>query len=142
VLDSTAAKTTAAENDGTKFATEWQVYNSGIKSIAWDTANDTAVITMTNGDELKLSDIDRLTQAQTISGLKTFTTEPVLPSKSTAATASPTKPATEQQVFDATMDDFDWETESNHTLCIKLANGNHDDVTDVARLNIENTFAD
>lgn len=37
--------------------------------------------------------------AETITGVKTFTVEPVLPSKSSAATNSGTKPATEAQVY-------------------------------------------
>ena len=36
---------------------------------------------------------------QTISGLKTFTTEPALPNKTSAATNNGTKPATEAQVY-------------------------------------------
>ena len=41
------------------------------------------------------------TDAETIAGVKTFSSEPVLPSKSTAAGDNPTKPATEAQVYAA-----------------------------------------
>ncbi|MDR2152763.1 MAG: hypothetical protein LBO72_08080 [Helicobacteraceae bacterium] len=42
-----------------------------------------------------------LTDNQTIGGVKTFSDEPVLPSKSSAAGDNPTKPATEAQVYAA-----------------------------------------
>ena len=45
-----------------------------------------------------MSDYVTLATAQTISWTKTFSAEPVLPSKTTAATNSWTKPATEAQV--------------------------------------------
>ena len=48
--------------------------------------------------EVDLSDYVTLATAQTISWTKTFSAEPVLPSKTTAATNSWTKPATEAQV--------------------------------------------
>ena len=46
-----------------------------------------------------LSNLVTLTTAQTISGAKTFSTEPVLPSKTSDATNDGTKPATEAQVY-------------------------------------------
>ena len=46
-----------------------------------------------------LSNLVTLTTAQTISGIKTFSAEPVLPSKTTDATNDGTKPATEAQVY-------------------------------------------
>ena len=48
---------------------------------------------------IDLSNLVTLTTAQTISGVKTFTVEPVLPSKTTDATNDGTKPATEAQVY-------------------------------------------
>ena len=42
----------------------------------------------------------KLTGNQSIGGTKTFTAEPVLPSKSTSAGNNATKPATEAQVYD------------------------------------------
>lgn len=41
---------------------------------------------------------------QTISAKKTFTTEPALPNKTSAATNDGTKPATEKQVYDVAQD--------------------------------------
>ena len=46
-----------------------------------------------------LSNLVTLTTAQSISGVKTFTAEPVLPSKTSNATNDGTKPATEAQVY-------------------------------------------
>ena len=46
-----------------------------------------------------LSNLVDLTSAQTISGTKTFSAEPVLPSKTSDATNDWTKPATEAQVY-------------------------------------------
>lgn len=46
-----------------------------------------------------LSNLVTLTTAQTISGVKTFSAEPVLPSKTSDATNDGTKPATEAQVY-------------------------------------------
>ena len=48
---------------------------------------------------IDLSNLVTLTTAQTISGIKTFSAEPVLPSKTTDATNDGTKPATEAQVY-------------------------------------------
>lgn len=48
---------------------------------------------------IDLSNLVTLTTAQTISGVKTFSAEPVLPSKTTDATNDGTKPATEAQVY-------------------------------------------
>ena len=45
------------------------------------------------------SDYVDLTSNQSVGGVKTFTSEPVLPSKTTAATNTGTKPATEAQVY-------------------------------------------
>ena len=75
------SKTAAATNTGTAIATEAQVY-----TVANDlsTLNTNAVKTSWN---------------QSIGGTKTFTAEPVLPSKSTAAGDNATKPATEAQVY-------------------------------------------
>lgn len=48
---------------------------------------------------IDLSNLVDKTTAQTIGGVKTFTSEPVLPSKTTDATNNGTKPATEAQVY-------------------------------------------
>lgn len=55
-----------------------------------------------NGDEIYIPSSDEYvdkTSAQTVGGKKTFTTEPAIPSKTTAATSDGTKPATEAQVY-------------------------------------------
>ena len=70
------SKSTAATNNPTSPATEAQVY---VK------ADDDKVVHKAG--------------AETITGVKTFTVEPVLPSKTTAATNDGTKPATEAQVY-------------------------------------------
>lgn len=59
-------------------------------SSTWVKIGDTSV---------DLTNYVTLNSAQTISGTKTFSAEPVLPTKSTAATNSWTKPATEAQVY-------------------------------------------
>lgn len=76
------AKTSDATNNGVKFATEAQVYKK---------ADDNKVV--------------HLAGTETITGSKTFSAEPVLPSKSTAAGNNPTKPATEAQVYLKSDDD-------------------------------------
>ena len=75
------SKTAAATNTGTAIATEAQVYTV---ASSLSTLNTNAVKTSWN---------------QSIGGTKTFTAEPVLPSKSTAAGNNATKPATEAQVY-------------------------------------------
>ena len=73
------SKTTSATNDWTKIATEKQVY-------------DVAQSIPDNTDYVDLS------TAQSVWWVKTFTSEPVLPSKDTAVGTSKTAPATEYQV--------------------------------------------
>jgi hypothetical protein len=56
------------------FASEWQVYNSGVKAFAFDqTQLDKLIITMTNDDELYVEGVDRIDQDQTITGQKEIT---------------------------------------------------------------------
>lgn len=80
------SKTAAATNTGTAIATEAQVYTVASSLSTLDT---NAVKTSWN---------------QSIGGTKTFTAEPVLPSKSTAAGNNATKPATEAQVYNVAQD--------------------------------------
>jgi hypothetical protein len=92
------SKETLAEADGTKFASEWQVYNAGVKAAGWNTTNlEQLDIEMYNGTIFTIRPIDRLDIAQTISGVKTFSAEPVLDS----TIAKPNK-ATDRSTFFAT----------------------------------------
>lgn len=75
------SKTTDATNNGTKPATEAQVY-----SVAEDLSTLDGAVVKTSGN-------------QNVGWVKTFTSEPVLPSKTTDATNDGTKPATEAQVY-------------------------------------------
>ena len=63
----------------------------------WDTTNQDWVVVWTTA--VNLSNYVTLNTAQTISWEKTFSTEPVLPNKTTDATNNGTKPATEAQVY-------------------------------------------
>ena len=63
-------------------------------NFAWDGEDWDAL-----GWTVDLSNYVDKSSAQTISGTKTFSAEPVLPSKTSAATNSGTKPATEAQVY-------------------------------------------
>lgn len=62
----------------------------------------------TSDSQLELKGVDQafvtVNTAQNISGKKTFTTEPALPNKTSAATNNGTKPATEKQVYDVAQD--------------------------------------
>lgn len=74
----------------------------GYDEYVWDAANNTWIrvwwitIDLTNY-------VDKSTN-QTIGGQKTFTLEPILPSKSSAPTNNPTSPATEAQLFNLAQD--------------------------------------
>lgn len=83
----------------------WDMYNvvaahtTSPKFPAWTNViwSGTAWDPMT--ESVDLSNLVDLTSAQTISGTKTFSAEPVLPSKTSDATNNWTKPATEAQVY-------------------------------------------
>lgn len=79
-------KTSTATNDGTKPATEKQVYDVAQEL---DTLNQNVV---------------KLTGDQTVNGTKTFGTSPVVPNKTAAATNDWTAIATEKQVYDVAQD--------------------------------------
>lgn len=68
----------------------------------WDTTNQTWVIVWTTA--INLSNYVTLNTNQTITWTKTFTSEPVLPNKTTDATNNGTKPATEAQVYKVAQD--------------------------------------
>lgn len=85
---------------------KWDMYNvvqahtTTPKFDAWTNVvwNGTAWDPM--AEMVDLSNLVDKTSAQTISWVKTFTAEPVLPSKTSSATNDGTKPATEKQVYD------------------------------------------
>ena len=84
----------------------WQDWQ-GSWDVIWpnsSTNEDIVLFDWTDGKHIKggtkkLSDLVQTSWNQTIWGTKTYTTEPVLPSKTTDATNDGTKPATEAQVY-------------------------------------------
>jgi phage-related tail fiber protein len=115
------SKNTAAGNNATKPATEAQVYKvtTDTVTIADPTASATTLLSGTftalitrliaNVKSLFTSDAQnvKLTGNQTVAGIKTFSSEPVIPSKNTAADNNATKPATEAQVYKVTTDEIE-----------------------------------
>lgn len=85
---------------------DWQD-GQGSGDVIWpngSTNEDIVLFDWTDGKHIKggtkkLSDLVQTSWNQTIWGTKTFSTEPVLPSKTTDATNDGTKPATEAQVY-------------------------------------------
>ena len=85
---------------------DWQDWQ-GSWDVIWpnsSTNEDIVLFDWTDGKHIKggtkkLSDLVQTSWNQTIWGTKTYTTEPVLPSKTTDATNDGTKPATEAQVY-------------------------------------------
>ncbi len=77
------------------------VPNSSDPSIydeyVWDTTNQTWIIVWTTA--VNLADYVTINTNQTITWTKTFSSEPILPNKTTDATNNGTKPATEAQVY-------------------------------------------
>lgn len=85
---------------------DWQDWQ-GSWDVIWpnsSTNEDIVLFDWTDGKHIKggtkkLSDLVQTSWNQTIWGTKTFSNEPVLPSKTTDATNDGTKPATEAQVY-------------------------------------------
>lgn len=106
---------------------KWVIYlvsNSGTTPNAYD---EYIWITSTSSFEkiwsttVDLSNYATLNTAQTFTAVKTFSAEPVLPSKTTAATNTGTKPATEAQVYTVaqSVSTLDWsvvKTSWNQTI--------------------------
>ena len=101
------SKTTAAANTGTAIATEAQVYKKQDTLTLPSTPTAWHIVTWWANNKTfadwgaipTSSDYVDLTSNQSVGWVKTFTSEPVLPSKTTAATNTGTKPATEAQVY-------------------------------------------
>lgn len=70
----------------------------GYNQYVWDEANQQWINTGTV--QIDLSNYVDKTSNETIGGQKTFTIEPILPTKNTPAMNSPTSPAVEKQVYD------------------------------------------
>ena len=95
----------------------------GYDQYVWDEANQQWINTGTV--QIDLSNYVDKTSNETIGGQKTFTIEPILPTKNTPAMNSPTSPAVEKQVYDVdvkVMDKF-WlkevyTTDTAYTLTI------------------------
>lgn len=100
---------TITETDWTETSfqvSDWQDWQ-GSWDVIWpnsSTNEDIALFDWTDGKHIKggtkkLSDLVQTSWNQTIWGTKTYSVEPVLPSKTTDATNDGTKPATEAQVY-------------------------------------------
>lgn len=120
-LDATALSNNnywwAWENDSTHTPTKWALYTKihTMDVEIWNKAADTSVV--------------KLTWNQTIAWTKTFSTSPVVPSKTTAATNSWTEIATEAQVK-LVADDvatINWKIPSAATSSNQLADKNYVD---------------